>query len=160
MLIFVAVRLRTTTQRSLKMKLNCHGHVMVSAAQRQVTHHAPVTAEQARAYVLCSRTNRSVTQWMGEGSPRGQVRLLLCILQGLYTCCAIYLLSYNGAFKSKCYEHCINLFIFVSYTHDHEIVHVMYRHLLVACNHETVHVMCSNTLILACDCEYIVLYIL
>ena len=60
-----------------------------------------VTVEHTRAYVLYARTSRSVTQWIGERSQGGQVRLLLCKLQGLYTYCAIYLLSYYGAFESK-----------------------------------------------------------
>ena len=60
-----------------------------------------VTVERTKAYVLCARTSRSVTQWIGERSQGGQVRLLLCKLWGLYTCCTVYLLSYYGAFKSK-----------------------------------------------------------
>ena len=60
-----------------------------------------VTAERTRAYVLCARTSRSVMQWIEERSQGGQVRLLLRKLRGLYTYCAIYLLSYYGAFKSK-----------------------------------------------------------
>ena len=59
------------------------------------------TAERTKAYVLCSRTSRGVMQWTGKRSRGGQVRLLLRKLWGLYTCCAIYLLSYYGAFKSK-----------------------------------------------------------
>src|ERR1700761_8203834 len=92
----VVVKLCATNKRSQKCKVNCRGHVAVSTAQRQVMHHPPVTAERTKVYVLYARTSGSVMQWMREGSPRGQVRLLLCILQGLYTYCAIYLLSYYG----------------------------------------------------------------
>ena len=60
-----------------------------------------VAVECTKVYVLCARTSRDVTQWIGERSQGGQVRLLLHKLQGLYTCCTIYLLSYYGAFKSK-----------------------------------------------------------
>ena len=59
------------------------------------------TVEHTRAYVLCTRTNRSVSQWTGERSQGGQVRLILRKLQGLYTCCAIYLLSYHGVSETK-----------------------------------------------------------
>ena len=47
------------------------------------------------------RNNRDVSQWTGERSQGGQVRLLLRKLRGLYTCCAIYLLSYYRVSKSK-----------------------------------------------------------
>ena len=60
-----------------------------------------VTVERTRAYVLCARTSRNVTQWIEERSLEGQVGLLLRKLRGLYTCCAIYLLSYYGPSKSK-----------------------------------------------------------
>ena len=60
-----------------------------------------VTVECTKVYVLCARTNRGVSLWIGERSQGGQVRLLLRKQQGLYTCCAIYLLSYYGASKSK-----------------------------------------------------------
>ena len=60
-----------------------------------------VTVERTRVYVLCARTNRDVSQWIGERSQGGQVRLVLRKLRGLYTCCAIHLLSYYEAFKSK-----------------------------------------------------------
>ena len=60
-----------------------------------------VTVECTRACVLCTRANGGVTQWIEERSQGGQVRLLLHKLQGLYTCCAIYLLSYYGVSKSK-----------------------------------------------------------
>ena len=60
-----------------------------------------VTVERTKVYVLCTRTSRDVTQWTGERSQGGQVRLVLRKLQGLYTCCTIYLLSFLGASKSK-----------------------------------------------------------
>ena len=41
----------------------------------------------------------------GRREPRGQVRLLLRILRGLYTYCATYLLSYYRAWRSKQYYH-------------------------------------------------------
>ena len=44
-----------------------------------------VTAERTKAYVLCTRTSRDVTQWIGERSQGGQIGSLLRKLRGLYT---------------------------------------------------------------------------
>ena len=47
---------------SLEDKVNCQGCVTISTRWRQVMPNLTVTVERTRVYVLCSRTNRGVSQ--------------------------------------------------------------------------------------------------
>ena len=95
----VAVILRATTKQG-EGKVNCQD-VSQSAQGRDKSCQTYQSLQSILELVSFVQGPVEVSQWIGERSQGGQVRLLLRKLQGLYTCCAIYLLSYYRASKSK-----------------------------------------------------------
>ena len=96
----VVVRLRAMIKKS-EVWVNCQD-VLQSAQHRDKSHTTSQSLQRVlQAYAPCAGAKRGNHTVGRRLESRGQVRLILWILQGLYTCCAIYLLSYCGAFKCK-----------------------------------------------------------
>ena len=90
------------TQESWKSKWTAKAYRSQHSAE---TGHAPPTRHCGVGLSVCPlfQDQKGCHTVDGRQEPRGQVRLLLYTLWGLYTCCTTYLLSYYRAWRSKQY---------------------------------------------------------